>query len=175
MKYISISMILIFALLTSIAADDRNGGNMEDKAGLTNDSDNDMNSLERLSWLAGRWQGEGFGGMIEEIWSPPSAGSMVGLFKVWKDEKVSFYEFETITSGSSGIVLKVKHFNANLTGWEEKDEFVTFPLVRAGKDEIIFEGLSYRRVSEDSIILLLDSKDKEGNIHKIELSLNRVN
>ena len=33
-------------------------------------------SIEQLSWLAGHWRGEALGGIVEEHWAPPSAGSM---------------------------------------------------------------------------------------------------
>ena len=40
--------------------------------------------LENLNWMVGHWQGEAFGGVCEEIWSPPSGGSMTGTFKLFR-------------------------------------------------------------------------------------------
>ena len=49
-------------------------------------------TLEDVEWLAGSWTGSAFGERFEEVWNPPSAGSMVGLFKLYDGDEVSFYE-----------------------------------------------------------------------------------
>ena len=38
-------------------------------------------TLEDISWLAGNWKGEAFGGKFEENWSKPTGGSMMFNFK----------------------------------------------------------------------------------------------
>jgi hypothetical protein len=86
-------------------------------------------SLSDISWLAGHWRGEGMGGIIEEVWSAPLAGSMMGSFKFVEDGKVKFYELELIIEENETLILRIKHFHANLKGWEEKDETVDFKLV----------------------------------------------
>jgi hypothetical protein len=100
---------------------------------------------------------------------------MVGTFKLIKDDKVIFYEIETISADSAGFSLKLKHFNADLTGWEEKEEVIRFPLISASEDEIKFKGLSYRKVSDDSIRITLDIKDKDGNIRENVIDCKRLN
>jgi hypothetical protein len=35
-----------------------------------------------LAWIQGRWVGEGLGGTVEEIWSPPIGDSMLGMFRL---------------------------------------------------------------------------------------------
>ena len=44
--------------------------------------------LENISWIAGHWKGEAFGGITEEIWSEPSGGSMMASFKLVVDDNV---------------------------------------------------------------------------------------
>ena len=99
---------------------------------------------------------------------------MVGLFKAWKNNEVTFYELETITVDSSGLALNVKHFNADLSGWEEKDKYERFAFVSAGKDEVVFKGLTYRKLSADTIKIILDMKKKDGSIHQIEIVMNKT-
>jgi hypothetical protein len=41
------------------------------------------------------------------------------------------------------LSLKVKHFNADFTAWEEKGDFVDFRLVKLEPDAIHFSGLSF--------------------------------
>jgi hypothetical protein len=130
--------------------------------------------LNSLSWLAGHWEGEAFGGICEEVWAPASAGSMVGTFKLIKDGKVIFYEIEIITADSAGFALKLKHFNSDLTGWEEKDEVIRFDFISAREGGIKFKGLSFRKVSEDSLLIVLDTKDKDGNIRENAINCGRL-
>ena len=108
-------------------------------------------TLADAAWLAGSWSGSAFGQQFEEVWSRPSAGSMVGLFKLFDDEGVAFYEIMTITVEEGSLSLKVKHFNADFTAWEDKADFVNFRLVKLEQDALHFRGLSFYRRSDDSL------------------------
>ena len=108
-------------------------------------------TLEDVSWLVGSWKGEAFGGTFEEVWNPPSKGSMVGFFKFMGDEAVGFYELLLLVEEEGSLSLKVKHFNPDFTAWEEKADYVDFKFVSADEDVIHFSGISFYRVSEDEI------------------------
>ena len=79
-----------------------------------------------FAWLAGRWTGEGMGGRIDEAWSPPDGGAMVGYFRLVKGDKPVFYEILTLIEVEGSVEMRLKHVNADMTGWEEKNDFVTF-------------------------------------------------
>lgn len=108
-------------------------------------------TLEDASWLVGSWTGTAFGKQFEEVWNPPSAGSMVGLFKVYDEKGVSFYEIMLLTVDEGTLSLKVKHFNADFTAWEEKGDFVNFQLVKLDDDALHFGGLSFYRRDDGTI------------------------
>ena len=108
-------------------------------------------TLEDVSWMVGSWDGIGFGGTFEEVWNPPSLGTMVGMFKVLGDEEVAFYELMLLAEEEGSLVLKVKHFNADFTAWEEKEDYLTFRLVSVAPDAVHFSGLSFYQVSADEI------------------------
>lgn len=98
-----------------------------------------------LAWLVGSFEGEAFGGRVEETWNPPSAGTMMGMFKLILDDGVSFYEFMLMEREGETTTLKLKHFTDAFVGWEEPDDFIRFPLVRAAPDTLYFHGLTFRR------------------------------
>ncbi|HEX2445685.1 MAG TPA: DUF6265 family protein, partial [Vicinamibacterales bacterium] len=77
-------------------------------------------AIADMAWLAGRWVGEALGGASEEIWSEPRAGAMMGMYRLVRDGKPIFYELLTIVEENGTLMLRLKHFNADLTGWEEK-------------------------------------------------------
>ena len=137
---------------------------MSDKSEPKDSSDNNASLFDDITWLVGRWEGEAFGGVFEEVWSPAWAGSMAGFFKLVVDDQVKFYEFYILTIDTTGPVLKLKHFNADLTGWEEKDRMVEFQYKGRTDDELQFDGLVYRRVSNDSLQILLNMKDSDGKV-----------
>lgn len=105
-------------------------------------------TLADVSWLVGSWTGEAFGGTFEEVWNPPSAGSMIGLFKLLDGDEVNFYELLLLVEEEGSLSLKVRHFNPDFTAWEEKGEHVTFRFIRADEAAVHFSGLSFYRVSD---------------------------
>ena len=106
-------------------------------------------SVTDLAWLAGTWSGEGLGGRIEEVWSTPDGGSMVGYFRLVKDNKPVFYEIMTLIEAEGSVEMRLKHVNPDMTGWEEKNGFVTSKLVKHDDTGAWFSGLTFRRINPD--------------------------
>jgi hypothetical protein len=108
-------------------------------------------SLEDAAWLVGNWIGTAFGKQFEEIWNPPSAESMIGLFKLFGEDGVAFYELLLLTVEEGTLSLKVKHFNADFSAWEEKGDFVDFRLVKREENALHFSGISFYRRDDHNI------------------------
>jgi hypothetical protein len=119
-------------------------------------------SLDDASWLIGSWTGTAFGKRFEEVWNPPSAGSMVGMFKLFGDDGVSMYELMVMTVEDGTLSLKIRHFNPDFTAWEDKTEDVTLRLVKKDDDALHFGMVSfYRRNNNriDAYILFRDGDE----------------
>ena len=119
-------------------------------------------TLDDAALLVGHWEGTAFGSRFEAVWNPPSANSMVGLFKLFKDDEVAFYELLQITVQEGSLSLKVKHFSQDFIAWEEKDDFVEFSLVKIDEDALHFGGLSFYRRSNDAMDGYIVMKNAEG-------------
>ena len=130
-------------------------------------------TLKDLNWLIGRWLGSGLGGVSEETWSAPASGAMMGMYRLVVGGKVSFYEFMNLSEENGSLVLKLKHFNADLTGWEEKDRFVSFRLAKLTATEAWFGGLTFRRVGEDRLQIYLALRDRDGTVREEEFRMER--
>jgi hypothetical protein len=130
-------------------------------------------TLDAMKWLVGHWKGTGLGGVSEEIWSEPAGGVMMGMYRLVVSGKPSFYEFIHLAEENGSLVMKLKHFNPDLTAWEEKDKFVTFRLVKFGPNEAYFSGLTFRR-SVDRLQIFLALRDKEGKVREEEFRMERV-
>ena len=61
-------------------------------------------------------------------------------------------EIEWIAEEEGSLTLKLKHFHADFTGWEEREELITFPLVRLSGGAAYFYGLTFCRVDKDSLV-----------------------
>lgn len=111
--------------------------------------------LTQMDWLVGQWTGEGIGGAdAMESWLPPTGGTMVGTFvqeTVGEDgaPAIMFTEHMYLMEEGGTIVLRLKHFNADLTGWEEKDGMLTFRLVAIEPCAAYFNALTLRCADAD--------------------------
>ena len=143
MKYLIIILVVFGEVSFTIA--------QKHTLSLQEGIDSPKASLRDISWIAGHWRGEAFGGITEEIWSPPLGGSMMAVFKHVKDDKVTFYEIIVITEEEGSLILKLKHFHKNLKGWEEKDETVDFPLVKIESDKVYFDDFTFEKISDNEI------------------------
>lgn len=126
-------------------------------------------TLQDASWLVGSFTGTAFGQNFEEVWNGPSAGTMIGLFKLYGDEGLSFYELLELSDADGTLTMKVKHFNADFTAWENKEDFVTFRLVKIEDNALHFGGLSFYRREDGSIDgYIVMRKDKEITEHHMD-------
>lgn len=119
--------------------------------------------LSDVEWIQGHWRGEAFGGEIEEIWSPPLGGSMMGSFKMVMKDEVSFYELMHIQENEGTLLLQIRHFNQDFTGWETQNESVDFALVKMDKNHVYFDGLTFEKISKDqmNVHVLVSEKGEE--------------
>ncbi len=126
-------------------------------------------SIDDFAWLAGHWRGEGFGGEVEEIWSRPLGGTMVGTFRLVKAGKVEFYEIVLLERDADGFAMKVKHFSGDFTAWEEKGDSVDFRLESVEENGATFKGLTFER-DGDSLNIKLRMRSKDGSVRWETLS-----
>jgi hypothetical protein len=123
-----------------------------------------------FDWIIGSWEGPGFGGHFEEVWSKPDKdGNLMGMFRYSTDEGVGFYEFWILSRKG----MKLRHFNPDFTAWEAKDDWVNFEMIEYDEKLIRMKGLVYELTSDNELKITL--KLKEGDEIKTEIfQLKRV-
>ena len=123
-------------------------------------------ALDDVSWISGHWMGEAFGGIAEEIWSAPLGKSMMFVFRLVNDDKVTFYESGHIKQVDGTILLQLKHFDGNLRGWEEKDQTIDFKLVKVENNKVYFEGLTMEQISDNEmhVYVLIENEGKKEEV-----------
>lgn len=130
-------------------------------------------TIEDAAWLAGRWTGTGLGGEMEEVWSAPAGGQMVGHFRLVQDGKPVFYEFILLDVVEGGVRMRLKHFNPDHTAWEDKDAWTTFSPVSASKDKLEFSALTIERTGVDTLTMKLKLR-QEGKVVEETLKFQRA-
>lgn len=131
-------------------------------------------SLSDVTWLTGYWKGTGLGGNCEELWMPAADNTMNGIFRFLKDGQTQFSEYMILEEDKGTVILKIKHFSRDLTPWEEKEKWVTFPLVKVESEAVYFSGVTFERTGENLKIFLTirgkdDSRIEEFNFYKTDL------
>jgi uncharacterized protein DUF6265 len=131
-------------------------------------------TIADMAWLAGHWTGPALGGTSEEMWTPPSAGAMMGMYRLIKDGRPVFYELLTLVEEGGSLVLRLKHFNADLSGWEEKDRSLAFPLLAKEAGALHFDGMSFQPQGKDALTVYLAIGQKDGHVREETFTYTRV-
>ena len=129
-----------------------------------------------LQWLEGAWEGEGINGALAtEVYSAPAGGQMVGHFRqLDTDGSVLFYELITISQVGDTIEYRLKHFDADLTGWETQKQVRRFPLLSKIKDSWHFDGLIIKREAEDRMSITVRVRQNDGSNESLLFRYRRL-
>jgi len=146
-----LSVLIALSLLVAAGAATAQTQRTEHTYKLDDPDDRPAATLEDVAWLAGSWSGEAFGSTFEQSWNPPSAGSMIGFFKLLSEDQVAFYELLILVEEEGSLSLKVKHFSADFTAWEDKEDYVAFRFIKAEEDAAHFSGISFYRIDENTV------------------------
>jgi hypothetical protein len=112
------------------------------------------------AWLVGTWSGTGIGGAeAHEDWLAPSGSTMVGTFvQETAVGGIMFTEHMYLMEEDGSLAVKLKHFNPDLTGWEEKDGMLTFRLIAAEPCALHFNALTYRCDGDGGMVVAVRMK-----------------
>jgi hypothetical protein len=168
----SFPILLMILLFSAIAAGQVK--QTENTFKLADGQRPDKASISDMEWLAGTWKGDGLGGDSEEIWSRPKGGIMMGMYRMTKAEKPVFYELLALSESDGSLLMRLKHFNPDFTGWEEKDKTVDFRYIKKDGKRIYFEGMTFEPVGTDALNVYLAIRQKDGKVEEAVFKYTRV-
>ena len=128
-------------------------------------------TLADLAWLTGCWEGREGEAIIEEVWSKPSGGTMLGFGRTVKDGKTTTFEF-----------MQIRETNGSLTYMPQPEggTRVDFPLKDSFAGKMTFENpehdLPQRVIHEPQGRLLLAAIEGtyKGKAERQEFLMRRV-
>ena len=137
---------------------------------------NETLSIDRLSWLTGNWKGPRDGGVLEEIWLPPLAGTITALVRSSEESETRFVEIIHIREINGSLELNLQLFDNSLE--PENINAHNFELTEIGSSFVAFKGiseaahrsLSYERPEENVFFIRIETNDGE----QIEIRLTPV-
>ncbi len=102
----------------------------------------------QLGWMAGCWSSQDGPVRVDEQWTLPVGGMMLGLSRTVKQDKTVFHEFMRIET-KQGVVTYTPRIGSTQAP-------VAFTLIKQSGDEVVFENLAhdfpqrilYRRTSD---------------------------
>lgn len=107
-------------------------------------------AIADLAWLTGAWVGTRNGRSIEERWSPPLGGAMLGVSRTVREEKMVGFEYLRIVEREGSLVYIAQ------PGGEPPTEFV---LTELAEGRVVFKNplhgfpqrIVYERTGEDGM------------------------
>ncbi|GLQ21004.1 DUF6265 family protein [Algimonas porphyrae] len=124
--------------------------------------------------LEGCWHGTGMGGVVSECWLVADNGRADGMFLMRQKDAPTFAEIITIDAFDDGVEMRLKHVNADMTGWEEKDKYTRFRFLSAEADRLNFKGLSLIFVGDDRLETELMMTFGDGEPRMVPFSFTRT-
>lgn len=80
-------------------------------------------SLGDLDWLTGCWEGRQGDAILEEIWSKPGGGSMLGLSRTVKESRTTSFEFMQFREEKGSLVFLPQPQGGTRVPFPLKDSF----------------------------------------------------
>lgn len=105
---------------------------------------------------------------------PPRGGTMVGTFRLSVGGKPQIFEFMTLSVEDGQPVIRVKHFNADSSPWEDRDVWVMFPYERSTEHGIFFGGLTYELLEPEKLRVTVYVGRSDGTSETEKLILQKV-
>lgn len=94
--------------------------------------DDNVKQVENLAWLAGFWLAENDRSRVEEHWTTPVQGTMIGMNRMVSNRGRVSFEFLRIAASDEGVF-----YYASPSGREP----VPFKLKESGDSRVVFENL----------------------------------
>jgi hypothetical protein len=131
------------------------------------------NPIDKLSWLAGSWSGEMWGGRFEAYYSTPEGGKILSHSKLFTDGQEAFFEFELFEQAADMVSLTPFPGGKRADGFElESYDREQRLAVFENPDKDYPTRITYQRVSEDRLEIVLS--DPHGGTEKSDrFSLER--
>jgi Domain of unknown function (DUF6265) len=129
-------------------------------------------TYDKVSWIAGCWEGAMGSGKTQEQWMKPEGDSMLGMSRTVVNGKTPFFEFLQIKRDGEDLVYIAR---------PQGKEPTPFKLVKLNDSAAVFENLehdfpqriAYQRQIDGSLLAAIEGVEK-GKPKRVEFPMQRV-
>lgn len=129
-------------------------------------------AVERLAWLAGCWEASSGTTIIEEQWTSPRGGAMLGAGRTLRDGKLVAYEFLIVELRDSTVTL-VAHPSGQATTPFPAQAISDHAALFANPTHDFPQRIGYERRSADSLLTWIEGSIG-GEMQRSEFRYARV-
>lgn len=129
-------------------------------------------SLQNLAWLAGCWEGRQGQASLEEIWSKPAGGSMLGMGRTVKDGKTTSFEYMQFREENGSLVFLPQPGGGERTSFLLKD-FFGEKLTFENKEHDFPQRVIYERKGPGSLLAAIEGT-YQGKESREEYQMTKV-
>lgn len=142
------------------------GGAAEEQAARPQDV------IEEMTWLAGDWSGQMWGGTYHAYYSTPEGGRIISHSRLIQEEKLAFYEFEVFEAREEQVHLQPYPGGRPADGFVlEEHDTQARKAVFENPEKDYPTRIVYHRVSDTELVITLsDPHGASDKIEKFELS-----
>lgn len=98
---------------------------------------------------------------------------MMFSFGLVADDAISFYEFGHIMEIDGTLILHLKHFNGDLSGWKKKEDTIDFKLVKVEESRLYFDDFTIERISDKEINMYVEVGVENGASNEVKFNYHR--
>lgn len=131
-----------------------------------------QDALARVAWLQGCWRAESPARIIEENWTVPRGGAMIGISSTVRRDSLLECEL-VILRGAGGVLTYEAHpFRQAMTTFTAREQTDT-TIVFANPTHDYPQEVGYRSLGTDSLIAWIDGQ-LDGKSRRVEFRYARV-
>lgn len=140
-------------------------------------------ALDDLAFMEGRWAAEWGDHRLEEHFSAPADGTMVGLFRWMSEGATRFTEHLVLEQRDDGVVMLLRHFDPGSVVWaQEADGPLVFTLIECAEGRAVFENaagdfprrIAYHRAAPDAMTVRLEGRRESGEPRTMEFQFRSM-
>lgn len=129
-------------------------------------------SVDRLAWLAGCWEGTlSNGASYEEVWLGPRGGTLIGMARMVRDGQTSSFDFMRVVDDEGTLVFIAQPSGQEVTRFratEVTSEGATFE----NPDHDFPQKVLYRLTPPDGLVARIEG-ERNGEFRGIDFSMSR--
>ena len=129
-------------------------------------------TLEDVSWLSGCWDGRQGIAILEEIWSKPAGGTMMGLGRTVKENRTVSFEFMQFREEKGSLVFLPQPQGGARVSFPLKDSFGA-RLTFENKEHDFPQRVIYERKGPGLLLAAIEGT-QQGKVERQEFQMRKV-